>query len=410
MALLAIDTTTPFEERAYPYLTEYLRDVGFHVRPERIPTDIVRHQDYSPHPSSVVAGRWNLRAVMPARRTNPRTLFNCHIDVVPRTAGGPAVTPVLHRDCVTGRGSCDTKNNLIMLAEAVRFVCEHGGSFTRDVEIDIVVEEELGGNGTLGTVLNGRQPDEVVVMEPTGLNVFCGHRGCLSFEAEILGRPVHMGGSASGVSAIDGAFWAIKRIKKLERQMIREAVGHPDFLPDPPPVKGNVGLIMGGEWTGSVPERCVIQGNFGFVSPETVESVLARIVNALQAGDDGVRCTVKLGGLRSESYMSPRGEAVFQDLHDAIRNAGIPQKVIRAWDVSCDGRLHSRLLGVPTAIFGSGCLSEAHSHHESLQMKDLWLGMWVLVQFLTTCRVDRAPRATGETISDKTDSWSADVD
>src|SRR5262249_42443611 len=131
------------------------------------------------------------------------------------------------------------------------------------IHADFVVEEEFGGNGTLASILNGCSAGEVVVFEPTGLEIFRGHRGCLSCEVtvETDGAPM---GSGAGTSAIDAAVAIIEGLRQVERRLTREARLDPDFrrLRRPTPV--NIGFVRGGEWHGSVPSRCELRGNIGF--------------------------------------------------------------------------------------------------------------------------------------------------
>ena len=125
-----------------------------------------------------------------------------------------AATFIARATTILGRGACDTKNNLVMLVEAIRFLREAGIPLWRTPILDLPIEEEIGGNGTLNLLLHNPSADEAVCLEPTGLQVLRGHRGCLSFQVDVHGRSVHMGSTGTGLDAIAGAIDVIAALRQ----------------------------------------------------------------------------------------------------------------------------------------------------------------------------------------------------
>src|SRR5699024_8950243 len=119
-----------------------------------------------------------------------------------------------------GRGACDTKNNLIMLVEAIRFLNDNNIPMQKNVELDLVIEEEVSGNGTISSIMHGIDVDTVIVMEPTDLKVYRGHRGCITANFEIKGKSVHMGSNQTGINAIECGYHLIKRLKVYEAYLL----------------------------------------------------------------------------------------------------------------------------------------------------------------------------------------------
>ncbi len=66
-----------------------------------------------------------------------------------------------------------------------------------DVLAHLVVEEEVGGNGTLAMVRRGEQADGCVVMEPTDLRILSSVRGAVWFRVICTGRPGHSGSAGT---------------------------------------------------------------------------------------------------------------------------------------------------------------------------------------------------------------------
>jgi len=387
--LVNIDTTTPNEWRAYPYLMEYLGGIGLNPRLEPFPDGIAGHPSYS---SSVLlaAGteRCNIRGGLEPPEAGRKVVFNTHFDVVPAT---PEFKSAFHGHVkdgfVHGRGSSDSKGSLIMFCEAIRFLLSRGIPIRKRIGIDLVSEEEIGGNGTLACILNGVEADEIVVVEGTELQVYCGHRGCLTFSVKAIGKPVHMGAYATGVSSIDCAFKIIQRLRELEARFMAEAKTDPyfDIWEGLTPVL--IGQIQGGEWPGSVPENCRITGNIGFLPRYTIEQIKQMLVEKIDTmGDPWIpeHYEISYPGLKNEAYLTDRGERVVEELLRAARRCGTGQERAYGWKVSCDARLYSRLLNIPTVIFGCGSLKYAHSNAERIAIDDLFAGMKIVANYLTT--------------------------
>ncbi|MEI8083484.1 MAG: M20/M25/M40 family metallo-hydrolase, partial [Actinomycetes bacterium] len=392
---LSIDTVTPREADATAFLTEYLAGVGGTCDVLPVHPALTEHRMRSPHPQGrSTPERGSLRANLGncASPSAPTTMFNAHVDVVPASPDfSDAFTPMLRDGAIWGRGAADTKNNLIMLVEAIRFLRDEQIPLARNVMVDLPAEEEIGGNGTLSNLLHGAPFDEAVCLEPTSLTVFRGHRGCLTFKVTVFGRSVHMGSAQTGVDAIAGAIAAIGRLRELESSMLTRAAEDPVFNVWARPLQLNIGLISGGEWSGSVPERCSFTGELGFLPPDSIADVQRAIEAACRhASGQGESVGMEVdftAGLSNDSYLTDAGEALVHDLVMAQRSVvdgGTSAQPVGGWNVSCDARLYANVARVPTVVFGSGSVSDAHSAHEHVRISELAQGMAVLARFLST--------------------------
>jgi acetylornithine deacetylase len=249
--------------------------------------------------------------------------------------------------------------------------------------LDVPVEEEIGGNGTLSSLLYDEHFDEAICLEPTELRVFRGHRGCLTFKVSITGRSVHMGGGETGIDAIASAIDLIMRLRVLEQELLLEAKNDPAFRDWPKPLQLNVGMIEGGEWSGSVPEHCTVVADIGFLPSYSLEQIQERVreVCVLPPSDNAPSIDVDFHtGLRNDAYLSDAEAPLIQELLVA---ADVEPREAIGWNVSCDARLYAKVSGVPTAIFGSGSLTNAHSPHEHVLISELGKGIGVLAAFLS---------------------------
>lgn len=389
--LIACDTSLGKESDLFDLIEKYIGQVGFVSRREAIHSTIKDSPFFSPHPSSdLSSGRENLRAVLDLSATGKdRVLFNCHVDVVPTTKDfHEAFCPHVQHGKLYGRGACDTKNNLVMLVEAIRYIREHGLSITKRVSLDMPIEEEIGGNGTLSTVLHGVDATQVIVLEPTKLEIFRGHRGCLTFEVQVTGKSVHMGGDSSGISAIKVAMEVIKGLEAFEIRLLDEAKQDQDFNVWSRPLQLNVGLIKGGEWVGSVPENCSITCNLGFLpsySIETLEQSIRQVCEDAVAHLKGVKLNFDFAcGLRNDAYIQPKDNDLVLQLQQSVNDVlGKSTSLTHGWLVSCDARYYDKVTNIPVVVFGSGDLNDAHSAHENVEISELAKGTAILVNFLT---------------------------
>ena len=386
---VAIDTSLGKEEQAFPFLERYLSNAGFSVRREPFHPELARHYAVSPHPASCISSdRTNLRATFLGHAASERTLlFNCHVDVVPASENfRKAFEPWLEDGKLFGRGSCDTKNNLIMLVEALRYISENNLPLGRSVHLDLPIDEEVGGNGTLSTILHGVQAEEVVVLEPTNLHVYRGHRGCLTFSVNVIGCATHMGSDKAGESAIMAAFDVIKSLELLEAELLVEARLDPDFAIWEKPLQLNVGIIRGGEWVGSVPERCEIVANIGFL-PRYEFSQIEQLIRTATTRAVSTRTHIGLifnfaCGLRNAAYIQSGDGSLAKRLAASIlANRGDGRTF--GWRVSCDAHYYDKVAALPVVIFGCGSLGDAHSAHENIPLAELQRGISILVDFLT---------------------------
>lgn len=383
--LIVIDSHSPRESATHGLLIEQFGSLGASFTREVRNPELQHHPACTPNPylDLPASERCALRVQLPLCGAPRRTLFSAHVDVVPPGPAFPdAFVPSRGDGTVCGRGAVDTKGNIIMLLGALRFFADCGMPRGREVEIDFVNEEEIGGNGALSTLMWGRDADDFVVLEPTSLEVFHGHRGCLEFAATLVGQAVHMGSRESGDSAIDEAIAFIHELREIEARLVAEARSDPDFCDWESPLQVNVGMIAGGEWPGSIPERCSVRGNFGFLPSMSLADVRKLLEITVAGVSSSAESTISCDGIRNEAYKGDPRSALADSLREATEAAGVPQKAPRGWNVSCDARLYHHLTGRPTVVFGAGSLSEAHSSHETLSVREWERGMHALVLFL----------------------------
>ncbi|ELY5193026.1 M20/M25/M40 family metallo-hydrolase [Vibrio cholerae] len=382
---VAIDTTSPNEGRALPFLKDYLEPLGFHFSEHSLPETFWTDPERAPETvSKIDRGGKIHRAHWAGSSRGRHIIVNIHVDVVPlQREFALGFTPQIHSDRIVGRGTVDTKGNLIMLVEALRWLVESGHRPEHSITLDFVFEEEVGGNGALASVLLGSEADCCLVLEPTNGEIFRGHRGCVSFEAVFSGFARHMGDDVGKErNAIEAAAEAMLCLKKLEQRLDKEKDRFEAFRQWERALQINVGEIHGGDWYGSTPRECRIAGNCGFLPHQGLagtQETLTQFFESLAADMPNIDVALNWPALRNESYLDPMEDLFWSHLAKVKGTS----TAFRAWNVSCDGRHYARRLDIPTAIFGCGQLSQAHSVDETLYYSELLEGISLTAQILT---------------------------
>lgn len=311
-------------------------------------------------------------------------ILQTHLDVVPAREWEQAFTPQVEGDVVYGRGACDCKGQAATLWLTFAALETAGVRLRGDVQAQLVVEEEIGGNGALAAILDGDRADAVVVLEPTSLHVHPAARGACWFRIRLLGRSVHMGRKQVGVSALEKAVYIFNALEAYERRLIEESRGQPLFARYRNPVQVNVGLVRAGEWPSMVPGECLIEGGVGFLPNKPMRVVQEEIRALLTGASDPwivEHSTLDFPKLHNDAYQIDPNHPAVQTLAAACRQTGLPSEVF-GWNVSCDARLYALRGGMPTMIFGPGDVSDAHSDHEQIRLSDMARAAEALARFL----------------------------
>lgn len=342
-------------------------------------------EDYSdPIPNLDYEGRFNLRLRRPGAGGGRSLLVNTHIDVVPasqdhdrpfepRRAGGE----------IWGRGACDAKGQIAALYAAFRALDELGVRPAGETLAHIVVEEEVGGNGTLAMVRRGEKADACIVMEPTSLQILPSVRGAVWFRVTLAGRPGHSGQAGETISALKLAVRVMEILEDYHRRLLAASRGIPLFDRFANPMPITFGKLAAGDWPATAPSRAVLEGVLGLLPNKTRGEVMDEMRQAiLEAGDAWLREHFALQFMyRHDAHVLPADHPLVERLAAAAREFGLPGEV-SAMTASCDSWFYNNQLRIPTVVFGAGRLAVAHSNEERIAWDEIAGAASVLVRFI----------------------------
>src|SRR6202011_4739898 len=205
--MIAIPSVTGDEAKIQEFLADYLAGLGLSV--DMWDTDweeLKKHPGYRPVDRGY-EGRPNIVATLKGSGGGRSLLLNGHTDVIP-VGGGEGWnddpwSAKIKNGRIYGRGSADMKSGVASHIMAMECLLAAGVKTKGDVYINVVVDEEVSGHGTLDTVIRGYQADAGISGETSGLAVQPACIGRIWFEIEIHGKPAGIQKRYEGISGIE---------------------------------------------------------------------------------------------------------------------------------------------------------------------------------------------------------------
>jgi acetylornithine deacetylase len=364
------------------WLARVLGEWGFQTRlfePDNEKMSVF--SDFSP--GHTYHNRPDLVATLKGTGIGRSLILNGHVDTMP--AGD--ITKWTHdpwageisNGKIYGLGVCDMKAGVAAMILATRFLCEAGFPPAGDIMVQSVVDEEGGGNGTLGCVVEGYKADAAIVTEATRLQVQPASRGVLLLEVDIEGLATHACLKWGGVNAIEKGVKVIQGMIELERLWLAQR-RHPLF----PAPTITIGQISGGLAGSQVPGECVLKFDVKYLPEETtldghtrkvtgdmVKVEVESWIRTLCAGDTWLRDhmpTMTWYQHCTPHYLDPAHPLV--GMMQAAAASVLGQGIVSGFPAGCDARHLQNRAGVPAIIFGPGDPQYAHSIDEHIFVED----------------------------------------
>ena len=381
--LIQIKSVSGDESEAVRYCLGRFAQVGCECKLIPLSDDLKNDPEYS-HPDAPVSynGRSNLAVYKRGSGDGRSLILQTHIDTVPASDWEEAFTPRQDGDVIFGRGSCDAKGHIAAIWLALAALEDI--SINGDLQAQIVVEEEFGGNGALAMLRQGYKADAVLVAESTEMHIHPANRGAIWFKIEIEGVPRHMGRKHEGISAIDLSYKVIDALYQYERRIIEESANYPGFERYDRPVQVNVGMLHSGQWPSMVAANAEIEGGVGFLPNRSMEQVKREMKEVIEAIDDAwLRDHYKLSfpKLHNDSYETDYCHPAVATMHEVCKQMGLGSDVF-GWNVSCDARLYAKIGQMPTMVFGAGSILDAHARDEKIDFNDILKSAQAMADFI----------------------------
>ena len=362
------------EHRVTAYLEQLFRTQG--VRWQR--------QTVSPLRDNIVA---RIDGSTPPEHGGKIVMLEAHQDTVP--VDGmiiPPWTPTRRDGRVYGRGSCDIKGGMASMLWAFSRLAEERPNDMPTVIMACSVNEEHGFGGAqdmvrlwdavhASTSLIPRTPDEVIVAEPTMLNVVVAHKGAVRWRCRTNGRAAHSSQPHLGENAVYHMARVLPVLEKYAREVVGTLSDHP--LVGPPTL--NVGLIAGGVSVNTVPDRCSIDIDRRVLPGEDPHAARQHVIDYLQANvPPGTPVDHEAPFLAGSGLPDTINRALAQKLAGVTKNFGGGELIGVPFGTDAPAFAGA---GAPTVVCGPGSIAQAHTSDEWIAIDQLEAAAEVYYQF-----------------------------
>lgn len=323
---------------------------------------ISRLPGYSPVEWSY-EGRPNIAATWQSSSGGGRSLiFNGHIDVVP-------ATPEEHwtRDPwgaevedgrMYGRGAADMKGGVAAMIYAVRALREAGAELAGDLTLETVIEEECTGNGALATLARGYTADAAIIPEPFGDRLLEAQVGVMWARVSVRGRGAHAERASRSVNAISKACLVMDAIRELEERANAAEPPVEQFAGIEHPLNYNVGIVNGGDWASSVPEKCTFEVRISCYPGEDLKEIQDRFkAHLLEAAKTDSWLAdnppeVSFYAFQAEGCTVSRDEDIFAPLKTHHKGVTGTDLEFFSFTGTTDARFFNLYGGIPATCYG----------------------------------------------------------
>lgn len=306
-------------------------------------------------------------------------LLNGHLDVVPAMTPGlwssPPFEPERRDGRLYGRGAADMKCGIVAGLLSLRALREaRPGLFARKrLGFAAVLEEECTGNGALLALRDhGVRAKEVVVLEPTDLDLLVGGIGVLWVDIEVVVSSVHARAAASSPNAAELGLRLVARLRRWAEDIAR--VEPEPTMAEPMPYAVNLGTIEAGDWISTAPSRAMLGVRVGFPrgwSAATAEERVRAAISDIAAADPdfSVPPTVTPSGLRAEGYLLDPESSLARDLAKAHAAAHGAAPAAISMGTTTDARTYLAA-GIPAICYGPRG-HDLHGIDESVELQSI---------------------------------------
>ncbi|MBK6468350.1 MAG: M20/M25/M40 family metallo-hydrolase [Rhodobacter sp.] len=318
-------------------------------------------------------------------------LLNGHMDVVPAETPAlwtsPPFEPQIRGGRMCGRGAADMKSGFAVGMLALRALRKTVPDlFSRQrIGFVAVVEEECTGNGALIAATQGAIAPEVVVLEPTGLDLLLGGVGVLWIAVNVIARSGHAESAHRNVNAIDLGMRITARLRDWAADLAR-TTPEPSMSTDAHPYNVNLGRLNAGDWTSTVPSSARFGLRLGYPrawTPDRAEAEVRRVIAECAEADSDfpLQPEVTLTGLRARGYLLDKDSPLARDLAAAHHAAHGTAPVAYTVGSTTDARIYLNDFATPAICFGATG-HDLHGIDESVDLQSIVDAARTLARFI----------------------------
>jgi acetylornithine deacetylase len=374
--LVRIDSRTGSEGRIQRYLTGLLTEMGLAVdvfEPDL--ESLAGHPGYEPVPGLSFAGRPNVVGVLRGEPGARSLVLNGHVDTIPPGQKEEWVqspfSGAIHNEQLYGRGSSDMKGGIVAMVASLGVLLDLGLRPRGAVTLELVVDEEMTGYGTLACIQRGYRADAGICTETSDLQIMPACIGRLWFTVEVRGRSAGIATRWLAVDAIEKGIKIVRAVADLEQMRLADLT-HPLYPDNRTALPCAVTMFHAGTFPSATPEVAVLRGSLGLLPQEDVQAVkrqFCRQIDLICQADPWLRDHpphITFKDVGADGAEIPTDHPIVTTVSDAFRSATGRQPVLSGRTGGADTRFLIKYGQTPTVIFGPGVTAQMHMTNESV--------------------------------------------
>jgi acetylornithine deacetylase len=385
--MVVIPSVTGDEAQIQTFLSKYMTKIGLNVDMwETDCEELKKHPGYRPVDRGY-EGRPNIVATWKGAGGGRSLLLNGHTDVIPVGGGeGWSDNPwsaTIKNGRMYGRGTADMKSGVASHIMAVECLMAAGLKPKGDLYINVVIDEEVSGHGTLDTVIRGYKADAGISGETSDLAVQPACIGRIWFEIEIHGKPAGIQKRYEGISGIELGNKIVKAVADLEAKRVA-TITHPLYPNALDTLPCIVGSFSAGNYPSAFPAHCLLKGSIGTVPGEDHEGVKQSLVDQIAraaAEDSWMKVhppKVRFVGYDAQASEIPRDHAIVETVCKNYKEITGRDPQISGRQGAADTRFLNLYANTPTVIFGPGSTAVMHANDEYVSIDDYMTSIKVM--------------------------------
>jgi acetylornithine deacetylase/succinyl-diaminopimelate desuccinylase-like protein len=367
--IIAVKSLSGEEEKLMSALKRELAPLCDIARLVKIPEDIRKNPLYSNVKVGISYNRKHNLVLKVNGQTNETVIINAHADTVP---AAEEMFEAYEKDgIVFGRGACDDKGQIAMIYLLLASIKKSGIKPAKTLEIHIVAEEEIGGNGTLALMQEEMRAGLAIILEPTDLKILTASRGVLWFRVETRGIAGHSGDVKSVKNALKTAVAVMGVLEDCHKKIFHELKGRHPFEDFENPMPLTFGKLHSGQWPATAPKEAILEGVFGFLPGMNSQEVMNEITKSIDGAGSEISGYTEISfPLQREPSVTSRELVCVKKFAESVQGAGTKVQY-SALPACCDMWFYSHKKKIPAIIFGAGKLRHAHSDNEQVKLTDI---------------------------------------
>ena len=384
--MIAIPSVTGDEAKIQKFLADHMAALGLKIDMwETNWHELKKHPAYRPVDRGY-EGRPNIVATLKGTGGGRSLLLNGHTDVIPVGGGRWSDDPwsaKIKNGRIYGRGSADMKSGVASHIMALEGLVAAGVKTKGDIHINVVVDEEVSGHGTLDTVIRGYKADAGISGETSGLAVQPACIGRIWFEIEIQGKPAGIQKRYEGISGIELGYKIVKAVADLEAKRVA-TVTHPLYPNALDTLPCIIGSFSAGNYPSAFPANALLKGSIGTVPGEDHEGVKKSLVEQIAraaAEDPWMKLhppKVRFVGYDAEASEIPRDHPIVATVCKNYKEITGRDPEISGRQGAADTRFLNLYANTPTVIFGPGSTAVMHADDEYVSIDDYMTAIKVM--------------------------------